>query len=149
MWICRLILNALPFGLWLLILFSAPSAKSLPPADTETARTQIFAAKGVVLSVNRDGKQIVIHHEAISNYMAAMTMPFSVKNPDELAKLERGDSLTFQLHVTATESWVDHLTKNGTMALPPPAPAIASAMHPLRDYHFTNELSQPDRKSVV
>ena len=143
MLVCQLILNALPFGMSLLILFSAPSAKSQPPADTATAPPRIFAVQGVVLSVNRDVRQIVIQHEAISNYMAAMTMPFTTKNPGELAGLERGDSLTYQLHVTATESWVDHLAKNGTMALPPPAPAMAPAMHPLRDYHFTNELGQP------
>ncbi len=143
MLVCQSILNVLPFGISLLILFSAPSAKSQPPADTEAARPRSFAAQGVVLSVNRDERQIVIQHEAISNYMTAMTMPFTTQNPGELAGLERGDRLTFQLHVTATESWVDHLAKHGIMALPPPAPAMAPAMQPLRDYHFTNELGQP------
>ena len=102
-----------------------------------------YEARGVVQSVQRETREIIIRHEAISNYMAAMTMSFHVKSPDELAHLERGDAVTFQLLVTATESWVERLTKTGTAALPSASPPAAQApMHSLRDYHFTNELGQ-------
>jgi protein SCO1/2 len=73
----------------------------------------------VVLAVHPDQRTIVIRHEAISNFMAAMTMPFKVKFAAALAGRQRGDQITFQLYVTATESWVDQLAKIGSVALPP------------------------------
>jgi protein SCO1/2 len=144
MW--RLFISALPFGLWMLILLGVPSAKSQPSAAGEIARPQIFQANGVVQSIHRAERQIVIRNEAISNYMAAMTMPFNVKTADLLAGLQDGDEISFQLHVTETESWVDQIVKTGT-ASPPPLtvtaklPAIRPT-HPLLDYKFTNELGQ-------
>jgi protein SCO1/2 len=144
MWLCRFILNALPFVIWLAILSSIPSGKSSPPVAGKAAFPLCFAVRGVVLSVNRGQPGIVIRHEAITNYMAAMTMPFQVKNPDELAGFERGDIITFQLHVAGAGSWVDHLTKTGTASLPPiETLAIAPPAASLRNYHFTNELGQP------
>ena len=147
--VCRLILNALPFGLWMLILFAVPSARSLPPASSENARPRIFSAKGVVQSINRDERRIVIRHEAISNYMAAMTMPFTVKTAGALADLQTGDEISFQLHVTETESWVDQIVKTGTSSLPPLEASLVPAKMPvvrpdqsLLDYKFTNELGQ-------
>ena len=106
---------------------------------------------GVVKALNPDQKEITISHEAISNYMAAMTMPFKVKESRELAGLQRGDEITFQLNVADSESWVDHLTKIGTVSLPseeksdvshPAATPSAMPENPLWDYKFTNELGQ-------
>jgi protein SCO1/2 len=103
-------------------------------------------AKGTVMELKPDGRTVVIRHEAVSNYMAAMTMPFKVKAPEELAGLHRGDEISFQLQVAESESWVEHITKIGTVSLPPtPTPTEAPARrpgHPLLDYKFTNELGQ-------
>jgi protein SCO1 len=112
-----------------------------------TART--FRARGVILEIKPDHAQIVIRHEAITDYMAAMTMPFHVKNPDALAGLQRGDEVGFQLHVAETGSWVDHFVKIGTVSLgedktssvpaeSPPPPPDKSVLA----YKFTNELGQ-------
>jgi protein SCO1/2 len=103
-------------------------------------------AKGTVMELKPDGRTVVIRHEAISNYMAAMTMPFKAKAPEELAGLHRGDEISFQLQVTESESWVEHITKIGTVSLPPiqtPAHSPTNRPnHPLLDYKFTNELGQ-------
>jgi Cu/Ag efflux protein CusF len=123
----RLFTSALPFGLWMLILFGVPSAKSLPPAANETAHPQIFSVKGVVQSINRDERQLVIRHEAISNYMAAMAMPFKIKTTEALAGFQNGDEIPFQLHVTETESWGDQIVKTGTASPPPPTVSAAPA----------------------
>jgi protein SCO1/2 len=112
-----------------------------------TART--FMARGVILEIKPDKTQVVIRHEAIADYMDAMTMPFPVKNPGDLDGLQRGDQVEFQLHVAETESWVDHFVKVGKVSLgndktskapvqPSPAPSDKS----LLDYKFTNELGQ-------
>jgi protein SCO1/2 len=101
-------------------------------------------AKGTVMELKPDGWTVVIQHETISNYMAAMTMPFKVKAPVELAGLHRGDEISFQLRVTESESWVERITKIGMVSLPPiqtPDRSPANQPnHPLLDYKFTNEL---------
>jgi len=98
------------------------------------------------MELRPDGRTVVIQHAAISNYMAAMTMPFKAGSPEELAGLRRGDEVSFLLHVTEAESWVDHIARIGTVALPPaPAPApvpAAQPEHALLDYPFTNELGR-------
>ena len=103
-------------------------------------------AKGTVMEFKPDGRTVVVQHEAISNYMAAMTMPFKAKAPEELAGLHRGDEISFQLQVTGSESWVERITKIGTVSLPsaqsPTRLPDVPAGHPLLDYKFTNELGQ-------
>lgn len=143
-----------------LILFGAP--KGFVSSSPAAEMTQTFPASGVVLAVQPVERTIVIRHEAISNYMGAMTMPFKVKNAATLAGWQRGDKITFQLHVTDTESWVDHFIKIGSVTLPS-EPARSEASQPavspagaggsgdklspprpsLGDFPFTNELGQP------
>lgn len=130
------------------LLFSL-NASAVAQIFTNTADVsqRAFMARGVVTEIKDDGRTIVIRHEAISNYMAAMTMPFSVKEPKELAGLRSGDRVSFQLHVTETESWVDQIHQTGSVILPKKrAGAVivptVSRKHPLLDYKFTNELGQ-------
>jgi protein SCO1 len=158
-----------PLILAVLSLLTSFGAKSegvspLPAGGATTA--QIYPAKGTVREVRSKAKTIVIQHEAVSNYMAAMTMPFHVKDPRELAGLQTGDEVSFQLHVTDTESWVDQINKSGGGApgadpaqngisqhagsesgapRPNSEPATtlnAAAANPLLSYKFTNELGQ-------
>src|SRR6202142_3389380 len=141
-----LLISTLPFALFLLILSRAISAGSFPSSGGEATNSRSFMARGTVMELRPDGRSVVIRHEAISNYMAAMTMPFKAKAPEELAGLHRGDEISFQLHVAESESWVDGIAKIGTVSLPPiSAPASSPVVrpgHPLLDYKFTNELGQ-------
>ena len=118
-------------------------------AESGEPAIRTFSARGVILEIKPDTSQLVIQHQAISNYMDAMTMPFKVKDPAPLAELKRGDQVTFQLHVTADESWVDHLQKIGLVSLAQSKtnsqPTETHAPRPdksLLDYKFTNELGQ-------
>src|SRR5436309_2335828 len=79
-----------------------------PRADLKT-----FPGRGVVREVKRGLRTLVIQHEAISNYMAAMTMPFHVKDPADLDGLQAGDEISFRLSVSEQESWIDRLSKTG------------------------------------
>src|ERR1035438_813037 len=92
-----LFVSILPFSLLLLTLSVAKSAGSLPLASGEATNARSFTAKGTVMELKPDGRTVVIRHEAISNYMAAMTMPFKVKDPKELAGLRRGDEISFRI----------------------------------------------------
>ena len=131
----------------LLIGSSAKSAWSSPGPGLPAA--QVFAARGVVRELRPAERVVVIQHEAIVGFMAAMTMPFPVKAAGELAGLRRVDVVAFQLHVTPTESWVDHLSRLGAVTLPAETNAAAPPdwRSELLDYPFTNELGQAVRLS--
>jgi protein SCO1/2 len=135
--------------------------------------TQTFVVKGVVKRIEPDKKTIVISHEAIPNYMPAMTMPFDVRDTNELRGLNPGDSITFHMVVTPEHGWVEDITKVGSAEGQSRAAANGSAeaspnrtitnggismtraLQPLDegdmlpDYTFTNELGQAVRLSEL
>ncbi len=134
-------------GLAVLLISIAGKAASLFSADVS-----VYSACGVVEEIKAGSNIVVIRHQAISNYMAAMTMPFNVKDTNELAGLERGSLIDFDLCVTTNESWVARIVKTGNVTLPPvsasgvaPAPAsnFSDPKYELLHFKFTNELGQP------
>jgi protein SCO1/2 len=124
----------------------APSAKSV-----QHTNEQIFQVKGVVIAVKPQEKSITIKHEDIPDYMPGMTMPFDVKDTNELAGISAGDPVTFRLLVTDTEGWIDQIRKTGpkTNVLPANAPIRrARDVEPLNEgdvlpeYQFTNQFGK-------
>src|SRR4051812_22036597 len=79
-----------------------------PPTSSQAGTTNYFV-RGAVKAVKPDEHQLVIAHEDIPNFMDAMTMPFRVKDAAILTSVAIGEQITFQLHLTETESWVDHI----------------------------------------
>ena len=141
---------------WIALLISA-SAGILWPLSCDAGTTN-YVVRGVLKEVRQQEHQLVISHEDIPQFMAAMTMPFSVKDAAMLTKAAIGDKITFQLHVTECDSWVDNIERLGAedgtarslAALPKEsvvpeagAPPISRTPNPLRDYKFTNELGEP------
>ncbi len=131
------------------VLLTSTSAKS---ASLPGPAVSIYPGRGVVEEIKPDGKIVIIRHQAISNYMAAMTMPFNVKDTNDLAGLQRGSLIDFDLCVTTNESWVARIVKTGSVSLPtPPASAVAPApasnfadpKYEMLHFKFTNELGQP------
>src|SRR6185436_11596429 len=94
---------------WLISTCVNSAAESLASSKPEEANWRSFAARGVVKELKADDGTILVSHEAISNYMDAMTMPFKVKEPKELTNLRPGDQVSFRLSVTDTESWIDQV----------------------------------------
>ena len=134
----------------LLAVSCTPAARAAPVSAA--ASQQTFQVKGVVKELKPDGKTIVIQHEAIPNYMPAMTMPFEVRDTNELRGLQPGDIITFQMTVNDTNGWIHHIAKL-TAAKPSALPSRAGVFithdvepldigDPLPDYHFTNEFGQ-------
>jgi protein SCO1/2 len=141
---------------WLAILCLAGVVASV----TAEAATTNYFVRGVLKEVKQDEHRLVITHESIPNFMDAMTMPFNVKDPAIFTKVAAGEQITFQLHVTETESWVDHIEQldvaRSTASPPsnlskgdfnpeaqPGTAAAGRSGSPLRYYKFTNELGQP------
>jgi protein SCO1/2 len=138
-------------GAWLGCSENKPAAPQSAAASANTS-TQIFEVKGVVQKLDEDGKTISIKHEKIPGYMEAMTMPFEVRNTNELAGIKPGDELLFKMLVTTNDGWIENLRKTGTTN------AVAPVQHqsvrlvrevnpvvegdPLPNYAFTNELGK-------
>src|SRR5215467_12159399 len=72
---------------------------------------QIFEVKGVIKQLKPDGKTVEIRHEAITNYMPAMVMPFEAREPKELVGLKVGDEVKFRMTVTDDDVWIDQIQK--------------------------------------
>jgi protein SCO1 len=90
------------FLLWLLLAVDSVSAAT---GDD----VKFYSAHGLVQKIATDGNSITIKHDAISGYMMAMTMDFSVKATNELAGISVGDEINFTLAVGSVESWVTNL----------------------------------------
>jgi protein SCO1/2 len=129
---------------------SAFSATPSSEPNSSNAPKQ-WTASGTIKEVRTNDSTVVVAHDAIGDYMPAMTMRFNVHAPAELAGLSSGDKISFRLNVTDSASWIDHLTKTGTTAAQPamsPASSPTTAetrprsRHPLLDFKFTNELNQ-------
>jgi protein SCO1/2 len=137
-----------------------PAQSAAPPSPSSAATSeQYYQAKGVVVSVKPQQKKVEIRHEAIAGYMDAMTMPFEVKDTNELAGLEPGSPVTFRLVITPKEGWIDQINKLGvarTNAVPLPGPGAALGadsrivrdVEPLNlgdalpEYHLTNQFGK-------
>jgi protein SCO1/2 len=126
---------------------------SAQPSATSQSQTnrEIHAATGVVTEVAPAGKKITIKHDAIPGYMGAMTMPFDVRDTNELTGLAPGDSVSFRVVIQGNEGWIDQIQKTGKKVnLPVASGPFRSALEvqPLNEgdllpeYHLTNQLGQ-------
>jgi protein SCO1 len=144
-------------GRWMLVLLLSAGLTvscnrerrdAVQPAGGSTNR-QTFEVKGVVQSVKPRQKEVEIKHEAIPGYMPAMTMPFEVKDTNELTGLEPGQAVSFRLIVTDTDGWIEQVRKlspAATNGAPTPTPfRQVRDVQPLNsgdllpEYHFTNQ----------
>jgi protein SCO1/2 len=70
-----------------------------------------FIVHGTVRNVDVANGILRVAHEEIPNYMPAMTMPFTVKDPALLNGLKPSDRVQFELAVTENDSWISHIEK--------------------------------------
>ena len=87
-------------------------------------KTRDFTVRGVVRETRPAKSQLVVKHEEIPGYMDAMTMPFHVRDPKILASVKAGDAITFQLHVTDKDHWIDGLKIIGVGEKEAPRPKV-------------------------
>src|SRR5262245_1911621 len=80
------------------------------PNTTRAADERSYRLVGEVRNVDRSSGEVTIRHEAIPGYMAAMTMPFTVKERDELEHLRVGDEVEGTLKVRAADSELVNLS---------------------------------------
>jgi protein SCO1/2 len=129
----------------------APEGASPAPVAQSTNQRS-FQVKGVVKSIKPAQKEIEIKHEEIPDYMPAMTMPFDVRDTNELTELQPGQAVSFRLIVTDTDGWIDHIqplglapaTASSTLTSAPPVRVVEPLQlhEPLPEYHLTNQFGQ-------
>lgn len=131
---------------------SPETSSSSATETTHSPNERTFLVKGIVKAVRPGQKEIEIKHEAIPGYMPAMTMPFDVKDTNQLIGLEPEQLVSFRLTVTDTEGWVDNIQKLG----PRPEGAVSTvtdgkpvrAAEPLQtgdvlpEYSLTNQFGE-------
>lgn len=105
-----------------------------------------FTVKGVVKSIEDEGRTLVIKHEEMPGYMGAMTMPFRVKEPTESKNISAGDEIRFTYKVAELSSWIEDLHPTGRKEAIEESPLRADqssrllkAGEQFPDFELTNE----------
>jgi protein SCO1/2 len=96
-------------------------------APTQARR---YALKGTVISIDRPEQRIVVDHEEIPGFMAAMAMPYPVADAKLLDAVGPGDQITADVVVTDTASRLENIVvvkQAEPSTLPADAPPAAAA----------------------
>ncbi len=67
-----------------------------------------YELKGKVVSVDRTNGQVVVDHEEIPGFMAAMEMPFALPDRDAMQSIEAGNGIQATLVVTDKGFWLEN-----------------------------------------
>jgi protein SCO1/2 len=97
---------------------------------------------GEIIAIDRAAHQLIVRNDDIPNFMTAMTMPFAVKDPAMVDRVQAGQRIKATLVVTDTESWLEEVQ----VTAQPPADAqphselqIPAEGTPVPDFAFTNQ----------
>lgn len=91
--------------------------KPRPPAEVRQ-----YQLTGQILDVRPDKQEVLVRHDEIKGFMAAMTMPYKVKDVGLLKEREPGDLITATLVVSDSLGVLTTLTKTGEAPINLPAP---------------------------
>lgn len=93
------------------IFFSAALAgcKSSQPPQQPAEGPQRYHLAGRVVSVETAKQQVVVDHGEIPGFMMAMTMGYSVKNPNLLTPLSAEDQITADVVVNGNDVYLENI----------------------------------------
>ena len=92
------------FVVTLALSLSAASCHGTPPKQVRR-----YHLKGTVIQVDRAQQHLVVNHEAIPGFMAAMAMPYPVVDPRALDQLSPGDQITADVVVSPAEIHLENI----------------------------------------
>jgi protein SCO1/2 len=99
-------------------------------SKTTDSSARSYQVRGIVRGFAPDRSTVSIEHEDIPGFMPSMTMPFSVKDQNEVADLKIGDGISFRLTATLKDLFLDQVKKipasEVRVAEPTPAASISS-----------------------
>jgi protein SCO1/2 len=78
-------------------------------APAPEAQEQRYALRGTVISIDREQQRIVVDHEDIPGFMAAMAMPYPVVEPALLDVAAPGDQITADVVVANNSAHLENI----------------------------------------
>src|SRR6202049_3623879 len=83
-----------------------------------------YSLNGRIVSVEKAKQQVVVDHGEIPGFMMAMTMGYSVKNPNLLDSLSPEDQITADVVVNGDDVWLENIVvvKKAGQAKTPASP---------------------------
>lgn len=86
------------------------------------ASAKSYPVDGIVVALDPVARTMLVSHRPIANYMPAMTMPFRVADPAELAPLHPGARVAFRLDVGKDHSLARDIRRaaGGDVEIAPP-----------------------------
>lgn len=103
----------LAIGIICMIFGLAGLARAQAQAPAKNPNAKYYQMKGTVKSVKPSDHQLVVQHGDIPGFMAAMTMPYRVRNDEDLSKVAPGDQITADVVVTSTEAHLENVKVTG------------------------------------
>ena len=93
-----------------------------PEAPAEAKRYEL---KGTIVAFDKNQRQVIIAHEAIPDFMDAMTMPFTLKDEAAYDVMQPGAKIQATLAVSGERSWLENPII--TVAVPDATPGAAAS----------------------
>jgi len=76
------------------------------PAEADLKHYQLT---GRVVAIDKANKSLTVDGDEIPGFMAAMQMPYDVKDASLLDKLASGDKIAAEIIVKGDESWLENI----------------------------------------
>lgn len=137
-------------GVVLALILAVGCSKGAAPRDEFVARADAkrYDIKGKVVRADLTGRRVTLAHDAIPNYMDAMTMEFSVKEKWAIEQMAANDTVAATLVVDGARSWIEApvITKGVTAANAPRGSWVpADPGTPLPDVPLVDQDDKPFR----
>jgi len=102
-----------------------------------------YKLSGTIASVDKPDLSLVINGDAVPGFMAAMAMPYKVKNAAELSSLAAGDSISADIVLQNNDYWLENIRVTQHASTPPPAPTsglhLPSSGEEVPNFELTNQ----------
>lgn len=125
---------------------------NIPPApEIKDSDPKVFFVRGIVKGLLLQESKVIVDHEEIPDFMAAMTMPFNLDDTNDFTGITTNDRIHFRLVVEKGRSWIDQIRKTGSASLTNALRKtfrLVREVEPLSEgdmlpnYPFTNHLGQ-------
>ena len=77
-----------------------------------------YPVRGTIIEVRKETNDFLIHHDEISGFMMAMTMPFKLADSLDINRYGVGDSLKFRLEMKEEKAFANNFQLLGKGTLP-------------------------------
>ncbi len=126
-----------------LLLISVAFALIVAAACSKPAQKR-YHLTGRVISTDHRSHSVMVDGDDIPGFMAAMTMPYTVKDDSLLDKLAPGDQITADVVVSGDQSWLENIVVVGHTAPPKPTTEmhIPAPGEAVPDFKFVNQDGQ-------